>query len=416
VATNPVQHAETLDQLAVRYQQLLQALKSGRHEDECVRELLAVRDNIAALIRESKFLSRKITDLICTSDMQLRAIIGRLTLRGEPTLEAVRDLLQPPSQNWWWHEISRPSPLWIIGATILLTVSVSLVTDFVRRMLGSDPDEVGILAIAVQAILTVAAGSTFTEAGRRWMENALSRLGVRAQAQQTWRFIASACLLSLILPLWWWLPLGLARYYNDRAYHEADRDPAAAIRNYERAIKLDRKLQQAHFNLGELYEAQEYSYAEAAAEYQKAIITNPSDLRAYSNLARLLIQDGKYLPALRILDTSVSMIPADPSTQKGEYSTFAGLYKNRASAEYQLGFDAYAEADARASLQFIPSSKLGPIHCILGKVYTRMRKKNEASAAWQQIRELVTQHGGDVTSVADSDCIRLATAVLHENK
>ena len=416
MATNPVQHAETLDELAVRYRQLLQTLNSGSHEDESIRELLAIRDIIAVLVRESKFPGRNITDQICASDTQLRAIIGHLTLRGEPTLETLRDFLQPPAENWWWYEISRPSPFWIIGATILLTISISLVTDFVRRMLGSDPDEVGIFAIAVQAVLTVAAGSTFTEAGRRWIENALSRLGVRAQARQTWRFIASACLLSLILPLWWWLPLGLARYYNDRAYHEADTDPAAAIRNYERAIKLDRKLQQAHFNLGELYEAQEYAYADAADEYQKAIITNPSDLRAYTNLARLLIQDGKYLPALRILDTAVSVIPADPSTQKSEYSTFAGLYKNRASAEYQLGFDAYAEADARASLQFIPSSKSGPIYCILGKVYTRMGKKNEASAAWERIRELVTQSGGDVTSVADSDCLRLATAVLHENK
>src|SRR5262249_50921981 len=49
VVTNPVQHAETLDDLAVRYRQLLGALNSGRTEDESVRELLAVRDNIAVL-------------------------------------------------------------------------------------------------------------------------------------------------------------------------------------------------------------------------------------------------------------------------------------------------------------------------------------------------------------------------------
>jgi hypothetical protein len=42
VATNPDQHVETLDELAVRYQQLLQALKSNPREEESVRELLAV--------------------------------------------------------------------------------------------------------------------------------------------------------------------------------------------------------------------------------------------------------------------------------------------------------------------------------------------------------------------------------------
>lgn len=414
--TNLGQRVETLDELAVLYEQLLQTWKTGPREDESVRELLAVRDSIASLIRESKFVSKKTTNQICTSDTQLRTIIGQITLRGEPSVEDLRDCLQPPAQNWWWYDMSRPSPLWIIAATLLLTISVSLVTDFVRKMLGSDPDELGIFAIAVQAVLTVAAGSTFTEAGRRWIESALSRMGVRAQVQQTWKFVASACLLSLILPLWWWLPPGLARHYNDRAYHEKDADPAAAIRNYERAIKLDPKLQQAHFNLGELYEAQEYAYADASSEYQKAIITNPLDLRPYANLARLLVQDGKYLPALRILDAAVSMIPSDPSTKKGEYSTFAGLYRNRASAEYQLGFDAYAVADGRAGLQFVQSAKSGPIYCILGKIYTRMGKKNEADAAWRQIRELVTQSGGDVTSVADSDCIRLATVVMHENK
>jgi tetratricopeptide (TPR) repeat protein len=107
----------------------------------------------------------------------------------------------------------------------------------------------------------------FTEAGGKWIENALSSLGVRAQVQHTWKFIVGACLLLLIFLLWWWLPVGLARYYNDRAYYEAAEDPAAAIRNYERATKLNRKLQQAHFNLGELYEAQQYAYGEAAVEY-----------------------------------------------------------------------------------------------------------------------------------------------------
>ena len=416
MATNPVQHADTVDELASRYARLVHVLRSEANNDEAMRELLVVRDRIAASVRESKELGKNVTDQICAADDQLRKVIGHLALRGTPTLETLRDFAQAPTQNWWWYEISRPNPLWVVGATVLLTISASLVTDFARRLLGSDPDELGIFAIAGQAVLTVAAGSTFTETGRKWIENALSRLGVRAQVQDTWKFVASACLLSLTLPLWWWLPGGLARYYNDRAYYEATEDPAAAIRNYERAIKLDRKLQQAHFNLGELYEAQQYAYGDAAVEYQKAIITNPSDLRPYSNLARLLIQDGRQLSALRILDTAIAMIPAEPSTMKGEYSTFGALYKNRASAEYQLGFDTYAEADARLALQFIPSSRSAPINCILGKVYMRMGKKSEASAAWQHIRELAVSHDGDVTSIAEPDCIRLAGAVLYENK
>ena len=53
VATNPVQHAETLNELAVRYRQLLLALNSGQPEHDSVRELLAVHDNIAVLIKES---------------------------------------------------------------------------------------------------------------------------------------------------------------------------------------------------------------------------------------------------------------------------------------------------------------------------------------------------------------------------
>jgi tetratricopeptide (TPR) repeat protein len=418
VATGSTQHADALDELAVRYRQLLHVLTSEAHDDNAVRELLAVRDHIAALVHKSKIVGSDITDQICALDTELRELIGRLTARGTPTLETLRDFVQPPPENWWWYEISRPSPLWTIGAVVFLTISISLVTDFARRLLSSDPDQVGILAIAGQAVLTVAAGSTFTEAGRRWIENALSRLGVRTQVQQTWKFTASACLLSLTLLLWWWLPARLAVYYNDRAYGEVgNKEPAAAIRNYERAIRLDRRLQQAHFNLGELYEAQQYAYDDAAIEYQKAVVTNPLDLRPYSNLARLLILDGKQLSALRVLDKAVAKIPADPSTQKDEYSTFAALYKNRASAEFELGFDTYAEADARVALQFVQSSKSGPIHCILGKIYTRMGKKAEANAAWQHIRELVAARDREgATSVAEPDCFRLAGTVMYEKQ
>jgi hypothetical protein len=47
-----------------------------------------------------------------------------------------------------------------------------------------------------------------------------------------------------------------------------------------------------------------------------------------------------------------------------------------------------------------------------------MGKKTEASAAWQQIRELASHHdlAEGTTAIAEPDCIRLAGVTLYENK
>jgi tetratricopeptide (TPR) repeat protein len=169
-----------------------------------------------------------------------------------------------------------------------LTVSVSILTDFVRRLLTSGPDEIGLFSIAVQGLFTVGATSTFTSAGGQGIQSLLSRLGIEDGHRPAVRLWASVTLFAIVFCAWKFLPDRRAEHYNDIAFRQTYSDPDAARENYGKAISLNPRIPQAHYNLGTLYE-NAYEYDRAAAEYRRAIVVDPNHVIAYSNLSRLLL-------------------------------------------------------------------------------------------------------------------------------
>lgn len=424
-AAGPTTSIETLKDLVRRYGELVCAVESKAAGDSTIRELLSVRDRIATCVQYTDNLPTEIADQICAIDERMKGCSRYLTLRAPPTVESLREVTRPPAESWWWYQGSPWTAAWAIGAAILLTLAASLIADFARRMLGSDPDELGIGAIALQAVLVVGAGSTFTGAGRRWMEAQLRRAGVLASVRNNWTFFASLLLVLIVYAGWAYLPRRMAEHYDKRARQqckpekpELPCDFAAAVRNYQRAISLYSSVEQAHHNLGQLYDTHQYAYEGAAAEYRKAIAINPSYLEAYSDLGRALILQGQPLSALRILDDGV----ARSKQHAPRPDTALAVYKNRAWAEYLLGFDDTAEQDAKAALNIAAkmaaqgapelAPNTAPVQCILGKVYSRMKRQAEAQAAWRRVRELGI--GKEGMPAADADCLRLAQEATHE--
>jgi tetratricopeptide (TPR) repeat protein len=279
-------------------------------------------------------------------------------------------------------------------AALLLAISVTIITDFSRRLLGSDPDSWGICAVAVQAMFAVAATSTFTQAGWAWLAAMRRQSDTSVHDRSRWRFGLSLLLAILVIAMWYVVPAKLANYYNARGYDIYEHDPAnsaEAFRDYQRAIALNPVMHQPYVNLGGLLEDY-YRYGDAAEQYRRAITAEYGDPTPYNNLARVLLLDGDSLTALRVVNAALKLKP-DATAQ-------AALYKNRAWAELNLGFNNQAIADAT-------QSKSAAGDCILGKVYLKVGDQPAAQRAWASFkqRNVPTSQG---TPVVEPDCVLLA--------
>ena len=190
-------------------------------------------------------------------------------------------------------------------------------------------------------------------------------------------------------------------------------NPAEAIRYFQRAVALSPDFAQAHFNLGSTYE-KSYEYDKATAEYQQTLVLNPSDVSAYANLSRLLVIGGEAYTALRAADDGVKIVERFGSRKlrASAVDTVAGLYRDRAWAEFQLGFYADAEADAQRAA---PDARAhASAECLLGKIYTQQKKTGEAQQAWKDFQDTIAS--GAALPVIEPDCTRLAEEGLNASK
>jgi tetratricopeptide (TPR) repeat protein len=394
--------ASNLELMIARYEAILQAVANAPKDKEAaLRELLLVRDRLAGLLRESETLEPTLISRISALDSRLRRIRKVFPFEG-PGFEDFRSLVNPAKHNWWWYP-EPPSALWTVAALFFLTVSVSVLTDFTRRLLNSGPDEIGLLTIAVQAVFAVAATGSFTAAGREVMDRMIARLGFARRYRPAMKLWATIVLFAVIFCAWKFLPDRLSDYYNDTGFRQYSSNPDAARTNYGRAISLNPGNVRAHFNLGALYE-NAYEYDQAAGEYRKAIVVEPNHVRAYSNLSRLLLMGNDPSAALQVADDALKLKAGEGS------EILAALYRNRALAEYRLALYRQAEGDAKLSSE--SQAEAAAPYCVLAKVYSKLGRSAEANVAWQNFLSRV--NSPVLQPRFESDCIHLAQEPAYE--
>lgn len=400
--TSPVP-ASGLDAAIEHYEVLLSDLSKGSEKKARVAlELLLVRDRLGKLIGESENFEPAVLARISALDSQLRRSKAPSRIDGS-VFEELRSLVNPAKRNWWWYPRS-PSPLWTVAALFVLTISVSILTDFTRRLLNSDPDEIGLLSIAVQALFAVAATSTFTTAGRASLDSFLSRLGVANRLRPAFSLWSTLALFAIVFSAWKFLPDRLADHYNNLAFKQMQL-PYLARANFAKAISLNPASVLAHYNLGTLYEAS-YEYDKAATEYRRVIVIQPEHLKAYNNLSRLLLLDKDPAGALQVANDALKRGTIDDAEVN------AALYKNRALAEYYLGLYQQGEADAKASSHAQPDAAAP--YCVLAKVYGKTGQTANERRAWQ---DFLAHFGRPILQArVEPDCVYLAQEVLHENR
>jgi tetratricopeptide (TPR) repeat protein len=283
--------------------------------------------------------------------------------------------------------------LWDLMAALMLTISLTMLADFTHRLLSADPDSLGIGAISVQAALALAASASFTDSGWAWFKKQGSNNPRR-------RFALAAAVFVLVGLIWKFLPGRLAEYYFEHGHNleglsdPKNADPSGAMRNYQRAVALNPALEPAYVNLGEVLE-DFYLYDEAATQYRQAIVADRRDAIPYNNLARVLLTQGKALTALRIAEDGLAEHP--------DRDTAATLEKNKAWAEFELGFYVQAIGDAK-------DLKTAAGDCILGKAYTKLGRKTDAAAAWAMFRQ-ENQGAPGTASAVQPDCQLLSEEI-----
>ena len=272
---------------------------------------------------------------------------------------------------------------WNATSLFLVTCSVRMLTDFSHRLLSADPDSIGISAIAVQALFAVAATSTVTRMGRASIEALFARWHIAEAPRGIRQTQLALAMTFLIFLIWIQVPLTLAVIYNNLAYRETHQknplvaDLGQALQNYLRAVSLDPKLAEAHFNLGELYE-NFYQYDKATEQYKQAIVAGHNDARSHNNLARVLLLQNNPTDAFRVLSDAATPAAVDVELK-------AALYKNRGWAEYLMGFNDNAIADVNLSIQAQPSAAS---YCVLGKIYSKLGKQTVSQQSWAAFSKL----------------------------
>jgi tetratricopeptide (TPR) repeat protein len=288
-----------------------------------------------------------------------------------------------------------------VAAALLLACSVTMATDFSRRILAANPDELGIASIAVQAAFSVAATSTFTKAGWQWIDTLRSSLRIKALSKSRLRFSLALLLFIITCQMWIWAPDRLAVFYNNLGESLSTLDPPKALRYLQRSAALNPGLSAAHYNLGRLME-DSYQYDLAASQYQQAIAVNRQDLRSYNNLARLLLINGKAAIALSVLSDA-------PINGVQDTKALAAIYENRASADFDLGFSAQAIADAALSEKAYPNAAA---YCLQGRIFAKTGQPTQAQVAWQSFKKMRSA-SDQFQNTATAECSLLAEA-FHE--
>ncbi|MBW8847266.1 MAG: tetratricopeptide repeat protein [Burkholderiales bacterium] len=387
----PLSHASSPpEQPAIaRYVQALDALDAVPDGGDLSDMLFAAahaRDDVAADLAGGADRSAESLSQLAAQDTRLRERAKRFgTQAGLGAFTAWRDALQPEAAAWWWMldapEEPTPHPLWPVLSGALITLAVSLATDVSLRLLAGRPDLLGLLSTFAQAVLALLAGSAFTRVGSEKVESLLGQLHVARARHPAWKTLLAAALLLVVVALWSAMPR-LARWYSDRGMQRLQHGEVAAARDaFDRAVRLDPGLADAHYNLAVAHE-ELLDFDLAIPEYQLAIRLNDGHYPAYNNLARLyLLRKGDGASALALTGRALAKNPVEASVR---YS----LLKNRSWAQWQLGHLLQAEEGLKEAIA-IPPAGHAAAQCLLAQVLEAHRPPSDeqargAAEAWTQ--------------------------------
>jgi tetratricopeptide (TPR) repeat protein len=120
--------------------------------------------------------------------------------------------------------------------------------------------------------------------------------------------------------------------YRMGAASEGLGDATSALRRYDEAIKIDPKLALAYYGRGILLATRERAYRRAIEDFDKALMLEPADVRAYIRRGEAYSQIGDFGHALADLNRALELDPAHPAA----YVARGLIHERRGSSSMAL--------------------------------------------------------------------------------
>ncbi|MDH3691564.1 MAG: hypothetical protein OEU36_19150 [Gammaproteobacteria bacterium] len=357
----------SLEELLPRYRDSLDELS----DPDRVLATLCIRDCIAKKHANSTSVAPTVTKNLTAYDEILQQKSDVIARVAGSDISSWRDTLNVGRTAWWWFPEELPhrqksgvDRLLTILAAFCAVGFLSAMAEIATRFLKGGTSTAVFSLLSVQAFLTVAAGTSFTETGKSLLASALRRLGASSRNYYRHQFAAVVILLFVGFLV---LNQGFPWYAKRLEKQAVTASVNVAINKLERATGLDPQNAAAWIALGGRYE--EVGRRDAAAKaYSTAITVEPTFWRAHINTGRLYIYSADYSSALRTLNNAIDYaITSDQ--EKPAADDLAELRRNRGWARMLLARSRTAESDFRTVIQDCPEDPLA--HCLLGEVLKR---------------------------------------------
>ena len=419
-----------------RYEQAIVSIESAQPQCTAAQVLsvLTARDSLQDfLTKNSDQFGDRLTEQMETEEQpgevladpgnwflylsQIPELDRRLKAQGPAIARAVdlsdwRSSFQPSPAAWWWffepkkqiHKLDRYDWIWSSLSVMFLTGAFTFLAETASPFLRVEPDFFGSFTVISQSILTyLTAKGALTKKGQEFIENFLSTINL---PKFLWQEVKLGISILLFISFFWvhnQLPR-IGQYYFHKGlinYSEKDgngnKQLISAEKNYKRALEFNPDNPHIYNWLAMVYEDLE---EEKKARTNYLIAANSGSARAYNNLSRLYILEGKYVQAAiaaknaeRILnqkilnkkesDSEEKLINAiiQKNNQIEDRELRAYLLKNLGWARLKQGRLAAAKAELEQAINF--KNDLGAAYCLLAEVLSQQKQEEKALTQWE---------------------------------
>jgi Tfp pilus assembly protein PilF len=361
-------------ELARRYREAVAAVEGNTTSSEqSVISIVTAREALARAIEAASVDG----ELLLQVGEDDRKVLGLATAQRfaahDLPLAALRGALAAPEAHWWLSldalsktQADEQRWYWIAASGLLFSLAVALAAEIAGRFLKDGPDLFGTVSTVLQAVIALFTGAAFTKAGSGWIKSVMKAWHIDSRHRALIHATVALLFFCAMLAFRFGLP-AIARVYNDIGVeHQARGSPVQAADALRRAITLDPDYELAHYNLGSVYEDL-WQPDRALTAYRTAVLLGEPTGRAANNLARMIILDGKNVPAaVEILNVLIAKMEAGTPVF-GKDQVQAG-YKNRGWALLALKERAAAEKDLAKAIRV--RGEMPAAHCLMAKLYT----------------------------------------------
>lgn len=364
-----------------RYEHALERL----HNDP--GELLAVllaRDAVAMAVAEQGSLSVEQARHLAALDKKLHQQARQHALSDLPSW---RDSFTPPDTAWWWHfdtpvgPEARSDVPWIVLASVLVTLTIPLALEIIRRLWDGAPDTISLVGTLLTVLLT---GGPLTRRGQEFARWVLCRLPLVKPGQQAEVMAGTAALVfGVVLLLRLVAVPMLAVAYNTWGLNALDAgDITAARQHFQRSTALNPDAAVPYIHLGDAY-AEIGLHDEAVLWYQQALERDANFRPIYARLGYQYNLQGEHATAQQILLAGLALDPVADDEELVEATDYALLsnlgWTYVAQDEYERALEALEEA-----VRLEPQNQGALPHYYLAQVYEERGDTEEACHQWHE--------------------------------